>query len=185
MIPFVILAIETDDDRIYMTRLYQEHNTLMYKIAWEYVSQQTDADDIVSEICVALINKISIVRTFSPLVLRSYVATTAKNTAIDYIRKSKRYSKRFTSADDEILSQVMVDNSIEKQIVLFEEVEQVLDALQRLSDRDRDVLRMKFFQGMSDSEIAASIQISEVSVRKVVERSRKHLKKWIYQGATE
>lgn len=183
MIPFVILAIETDEDRAYMTRLYQQESVLMYKIAWEFVSQQSDVDDIVSEICIALINKLDTVRTLSPAVLRSYIATTARNTAIDYVRKRKRYLKQVTLTENEPISQTGYEREIENRIILYEEVEQVLNALQYLSKRDQTVLRMKFFYGQSNTEIADAIQVSENVVRKVIERSRKRLKEIIYQGA--
>ena len=36
LMPMVILTIDDDNDRAYMTRLYREYRALMLKTAWEY-----------------------------------------------------------------------------------------------------------------------------------------------------
>ena len=91
--------------------------------------------------------------------------------------------KQVTLTENEPISQTGYEREIENRIILYEEVEQVLNALQYLSKRDQTVLRMKFFYGQSNTEIADAIQVSENVVRKVIERSRKRLKEIIYQGA--
>ena len=46
MIPIAILTIESEDDRAYMTLLYQRHRALMLKTAWEYTREQAYVEDI-------------------------------------------------------------------------------------------------------------------------------------------
>ena len=55
MIPMVIMAIESDDDRAFMSDVYVKHRALMVKIARNYTSETADIDEIISESCVALI----------------------------------------------------------------------------------------------------------------------------------
>lgn len=56
MIPFVILTIGSEDDRAYMTLLYERHRALMLKTAWEFTRERADVEDVVSDSCVALMS---------------------------------------------------------------------------------------------------------------------------------
>ena len=46
MIPLIILAIESPEDREYMTHLYLEYERLMYWEINKYIDTPWDADDI-------------------------------------------------------------------------------------------------------------------------------------------
>lgn len=180
IIPTVILAIESDSDRAYMTLLYQQHRALMLKTAWEFTRERADVEDIVSDSCASLIEKMDTVRHLERNVLRAYIVTTVRNTAIDFCRKQQRTNARFLHVDEEVASQVADSTSIEKKILLKDEIAQVKHALLSLPVRERDVLRMKIQKGMKDKEIAEAIGLAESSVRKYVERARNHLKEALY-----
>ena len=42
MIPIIILAIENDDDREFMTALYMQYHSLMYKLIFDIVKSPWD-----------------------------------------------------------------------------------------------------------------------------------------------
>ena len=112
--------------------------------------------------------------------LRAYIVTTVRNTAIDFCRKQQRTNARFLHVDEEVTARMADSKSIEKKILLRDQINQVKDALRDLPERERDVLRLKYQKGLKDSEIAEKVGLAEVSVRKYVERARKHLKAAIY-----
>lgn len=176
MIPVSIMMIESDIDRAYMTALYQKHYPIMYVMAMRYTDQLADAEDIVSASCVALIKHIDTIRPMAPAVLKTYILTTTRNTAISYVRQKNCRDKHIILKDDEELFRIPVEAIAEKRIVLIEQVEATLRAIEALPDRDQDVLRMKFQEHVSDSGIAAHLGISEAAVRKALERARKRLK---------
>lgn len=62
MIPMVIMEIESDADRAYMTDVYMNHRSLMLKVAWRYTSEPAEVEDIVSESCVSLIQHLDSIR---------------------------------------------------------------------------------------------------------------------------
>ena len=62
----------------------------------------------------------------------------------------------------------------------MEEVETVLQAIQNLPERQRVVLRMKIFDELKDSDIAARLSIKEGSVRKYIHHARQNLLKMLY-----
>lgn len=185
IIPAVILAIDSEDDRAYMTALYQKHYALMLKTAWVFTKERADVEDIVSDSCAALILKLDTVRTLEQGKLRSYIVTTVRNTAIDFCRKQQRQNARFVQVEDGDMQQYPATVSVEGSILLMDELNEVRRALHSLPERERDILRMKCQQGMKDAQIAELIGLSESSVRKYVIRAREHLKAMIYRGVTE
>ena len=180
IIPTVIMAIESDSDRAYMTLLYEQHRALMLKTAWNFSRVRADVEDIVSDSCTALIVNIDTIRGMERNALRAYIVTTVRDTALDFCRKQQRTNARFLHVDEEVTARMADSKSIEKKILLRDQINQVKDALRDLPERERDVLRLKYQKGLKDSEIAEKVGLAEVSVRKYVERARKHLKAAIY-----
>lgn len=183
MIPMVILTIDSDTDRAYMTALYRQHHALMLKTAWGYVRSKEDVEDVVSESCAKLIEKLDDLRGMERGPMRSYIVTVVRHTAIDFQRKQKRANATFVQSED-ATEQVPDHTSVEEKILLRDELNRVRLALHELPEKERDVLRMRYQQGMPDNEIAQAIGVSESSVRKYVMRGRQHLKMSVYEGET-
>lgn len=180
-VPPVILAIESDVDRAFMTDVYRQYRALMLKTAWIYTTNKADVEDIVSDSCAALIIKIDTLRGMERSVMRSYVVTTVRNTAIDHWRKRQRENAWFLHVDDEVAMQVAdPTTSVEGKILLQDELENLERVLLQLPERERDVLRLKYQKGLKDGEVAEKVGVAESSVRKYIERARKHIKAAIY-----
>ena len=180
IIPVSILAIESDSDRAYMTMIYKQHRALMFKTAWKYVHERPDVEDIVSESCTSLIRKINVIRQLEQNALSAYIVTTVRNTAIDFCRKQQRVNLHFLQSADEAIAELPSAVSVEAKIMLRDEIAQVRKALLQLSQREREVLRLKFQLGLKDKEIAQEVGLSESSVRKYIARARNHLKESLY-----
>lgn len=54
-------------------------------------------------------------------------------------------------------------------------IEELMGALDQLSDGDQAVIRMKYFEKLPDHEIAKMLSIQEVSVRSRLTRARKKI----------
>ena len=185
MIPMVIMAIESDDDRAYMTDLYRQHRALMMKITWKYTKDLSEVDDIVSESCVALIQNIDTLRKLSDSALRAYIATVVRNKAIDLARKKQREQSKILHMDENILEQIAEPISFERKISVQQDIDMVKQAILALPERERETLRMKFFLQLSDSQIAERLGVAENSVRRYIIRGRNHLKAVLYEGGAE
>lgn len=180
MMPLVILAIGVENDRACMADIYQQYYRLMLLIAWRYANVPTEVDDIVSDSCVALIRNLSTIRTLEPKSLRRYIAAAVRNTAIDHCRKQRRERERCAPVSDETIAQMVNIVPVDGGILLREELESVRQAIAQLSERERDVLRLKCQQGKTDTEIAEMTGLSQSSVRKYIFRARQHLKAAVY-----
>lgn len=183
MIPAVILAIDTEEDRTFMTDVYTKHHALMFKVAWSYVHTLQEAEDIVSDSCVSLIKKVDKLQTMQDNELRKYIVITVRNTATNLWNKKQRENAKFLKVDEEVLEQLPSDtSSVERRIDFEEELEHVRSAIHALPERDRRILQLKFFEEKSDHEICETTGMTASNVRKTIERARKHLKMKLYQG---
>ena len=97
-IPFVIIAMAEGDDKEYMEWLYTEHRLLMYGIAWRYVDDTHQAEDVVSDSCVALMRKISVLRGLDGFALRKYIVSCVRNTAFNSNESRKRQRNLFAQS---------------------------------------------------------------------------------------
>lgn len=95
MIPAVIMAIESDDDRAYMTDIYLKHHALMLKTAWTFTRVKAEVEDIVSDSCVSMIDNLQKLRTMEDHETRSYIVNIVRNTAINHWRKKQREKTAF------------------------------------------------------------------------------------------
>lgn len=180
MIPFVILTIESEDDRAYMTLVYQRHRALMLKIAWEFTREKADVEDIVSDSCVALINHLDALRTMEPDCLRRYIAVTVRNKALDLCKRRQKESTIRQPMDEDSFQRVADPMSVEQKVQLLEELRRVQAMLKTLPEREQDVLRLKFRHGMKHKEIAAVLGITESTVTTYLSRARDRLKAALY-----
>lgn len=62
LFPIVILNIIDDSDREFMKALYIKYQLTMFRMARALTDTEYDAEDVVSDTCVSLIRKISVLR---------------------------------------------------------------------------------------------------------------------------
>ena len=185
MIPAVIMAIDSESDRMYMTDVYLRYRSLMFKTAWVYTKVKAEVEDIVSDSCVSMIDNLQKLRTMEDHEMRSYIVNIVRNTAINYWRKRKRESARFLHVEDEVMAQMPEEKTLERKIAFNAELESVRRAIHGLPEKEKTILRLKYFEEQSDKEIAEIVGLAESSIRKYIERARKHLKQTIYEGAEQ
>ena len=185
MMPVAILMMTDEEDRHYMEWLYTEHQRLMLATAWKFTRNQADVEDIVSDSCVALMKKIDMIRHMECNILRSYIVSTIRNTAISHCRKQQAERAKLYHADSDGDMQLADPASVEQKVLLQAELRSVRQAISQLPERERLVLRLKYQQDKSDQEIAQSLGLSDSSIRVYTMRARAHLKAAVYGGDWE
>ena len=179
-IPFVILAMAEGDDKEYMEWLYTEHRLLMYGTAWRYVDDTHQAEDVVSDSCVALIRKIDVLRELDGFALRKYIVSCVRNTAFNSNESRKRQRKLFAQPFGEVDSMPDESACIEEKIELKEELGNTIKAMQSLPEREKQIMQMKYLMNMENDEIAQFLDITSDSVRAYISRARGHIRAMLY-----
>ena len=86
MLPLVILAIEDESEKAFMTWLYLQYRRLIYSEVRKIVGNTDEAEDLLQSVVEKLIEKLPLLRGMEQSKLVNYIISTAKNTAYNSLR---------------------------------------------------------------------------------------------------
>lgn len=172
-IPVAILSIGNEDDRAFMVRLYVDYRWLMYKVALSVVREPQLAEDMVSQTLCEMIDNLEKIRAVDCCKLRGYIVSFVRNVSVDFVRKRDRQGKYFFLTGEE--AEVAAEDSVDENLIRMAEIDALKRGLARLSENDQLLLTMKYFDGLSDEEIAARLGVAKASVRTYLMRARNRL----------
>ncbi|MCI7029085.1 MAG: sigma-70 family RNA polymerase sigma factor [Clostridiales bacterium] len=172
-IPVAILSIGNEDDRAFMVRLYVDYRWLMYKVALSVVREPQLAEDMVSQTLCEMIDNLEKIRAVDCCKLRGYIVSFVRNVSVDFVRKRDRQGKYLFLTGEE--AEVAAEDSVDENLIRMAEIDALKRGFARLSENDRPLLTMKYFDGLSDEEIAARLGVAKASVRTYLMRARNRL----------
>lgn len=173
IMPAVILAIQDESDRTYMEWIFQTYHRLIYHYIMEVLHDSWQADDVMQESVVKLIHKIDVLRRLSESKRRNYIITTAKNTAISYLR---RESIRKGIAYDDWAKDCIGTQSEEdpEALVLRQEEMEALQLIwDDLDERSRYLLSSRYILEQSFEEMARELGVTAGSARMLLTRAKR------------
>jgi RNA polymerase sigma factor (sigma-70 family) len=100
--------------------------------------------------------------------VRTWLTAIAHNLLVDHHRRSR---PRLTGDLDE--SPLLVESGPEERLIAWPELE---DALQLLSEREREILALRFGADLAGPEIAALTGLSLANVQQILSRSLRRLR---------
>ena len=182
--PSAILLIEDDSDRAFMEKLYLDYSKLMYAVAFSRLGHQADAQDAVHDALLRLIDKISLLKEKNSHVLRRYIVVTTERVAINLaVKKGRHPSVAVEENDWESLEDT--EAQAEELAITNIEHEELLKAIRHLPQRQRNILRWKYYERWSDAEIAQALGVQKDSVRKYTMLARRALKALLEEKKSE
>lgn len=113
---------------------------------------------------------------------------TAMGTDVATVREAKqvRQSARFTSLEDPASDNGAIDRFLAGEDIELERVESRLDVAQMLDslgERDRKVLELRYFRGLSQAKIGDAIGVSQMQVSRILrDVTRKLREEWTESG---
>ena len=175
----VLIAQLDEDDRTFALNLYKSYYSLTRKTIYNMIHSNDDIEDLIDDVFVKLIEKISLLRTFNSPKTTSYIVYTIRSVSINYIKHKKVESKHLYFSDnmdnlDNIFDSV---ENLDEKLVRQEELETLSNAISKLPQNQKDLLYFKYVLDMSDSEIADILVIASNSVRQYLTRARRNAKK--------
>lgn len=134
-----------------------------------------DVDDVVQESYVRLLRA----REATPVICaRAYLFATARNVALAIFRRPRIFSPS-PLTDSAVLEVVQEGGDVAQQVSTREEVALVLDAIDMLPGRCREIFILRKLQGVPQREIAARLGISERTVEVHVARGAQRTVQWL------
>ncbi|WP_348243411.1 sigma-70 family RNA polymerase sigma factor [Leptolyngbya sp. DQ-M1] len=147
--------------------LYDRHAALVYGLALKALGNPQEAEDLTQDIFLNLAKS----TTYDPRrgSLRTFLAVLTRSRSIDRVRSrstSRSFLDRFRSSSTEMASQSPLE-----QVFQTEQSQEVRAALAQLPESDRQILRLAYYDGLSQSEIAARLSLPLGTVKTKTRRS--------------
>lgn len=155
-----------------MAAFIETYSGLLWTICREYVENEEDIKDCVNE----TFSEFYLHRErFDPEkgTLKGYLAAIARRTAIHSYQKEERQSAIRTSQSKQDTFDPIGE---------YLDQEELLEAMSKLDPVDEQIMRMKYFQGMTAAQIAQSLGLPYETVKKRHQRSLVKLRKFLTIG---
>lgn len=158
-------ALASDPEALGM--LYDRHASLVYGLAMSVLRDPTEAEDLTHELFVGLAD-----HTFDPErgTLAAYLVSLTRSRAIDRLRRGGRHLRllrQWHESEPEPATAPTPHQAIStKQLT-----HRVRAALAELSDREREVLELSYYRGMTQAEIADQLGAPLGSVKSWARRA--------------
>jgi RNA polymerase sigma-70 factor (sigma-E family) len=162
-----MLAAPVDADTA-VEQLYSGHYRQLVRLAVLLVRDRETAEEVVQDAFVAMHGRWSRLRD--------------PDNAVAYLRQAvvnrSRSALRHRGVVERHRSRVVPDEpGADEAVLAADRRRQVLDALARLSDRQREVLTLRYFLDLSEQEIATTLGISAGSVKSHASRGAAALRR--------
>ena len=154
--------------------LVRRHINFVYSVALRQVGNSPDAQDVTQAVFIILARKIPGLRQRT--MLTGWLYETTRFTSRQLLRtRARRQAREQEAYMDSIVHSPDTD-TVWKQLAPILE-----DAMARLSEKDRALLALRFFENKSVAETASLLGLNEWTVRKRAERSVEKLRAFFHR----
>ena len=140
-------------------KIVEKYSDMIFRIAYQYLFNNYDAEDIVQEVFVKLLTKKVIFKDEEHV--KSWLIRVTINQCLDY---KKTLAKR---------SVVPIENM---EIPFEQKEEGILEELQLLKEDERNILYLYYYEGYKIKEIAKILKQKQNTINSKLTRARKKLK---------
>lgn len=167
------LAEQAVYDNLAFEELYNHYFRIIYNIIYVKVRNPDTADDIVSETFFKVSRNLSKFDK-SRASFSTWITRIANHTLIDFFRSQGRNLE--TEWDEDFDAPISPAELPEEQFIQDENKKALMQALDKLSERERQIVTMKFFSDMSNVEIAEALDLTASNVGIILFRAMGKLK---------
>lgn len=159
------LALQTDAELLSLLKagrsfalrvLYDRYASLVYSLALKILGNPQEAEDLTQEIFLILLQR----NTYNSQrgSLSSFITIMTRSRAIDKLRE-RHTSVKFLQRWCQTMNVETFSSTPVEQAVLKERSQLVRNALQLLSEDQRQVLHMAYYEGLTQSEISQRLHV--------------------------
>ncbi|MBR3642774.1 MAG: sigma-70 family RNA polymerase sigma factor [Lachnospiraceae bacterium] len=142
--------------------LYLEYHDKVFRLIMGKVNNEAVAQDLTSDVFVKVCAKLD---TFdgNKASVSTWIYRIAQNTVIDYYRTRKVYA--------EVPEEIPYEGEIDDDLLNDEMLTELAEALKQLPERDRDLIILHYYRGMTLKEAAERIGMSYSNAKLVHNKS--------------
>ena len=177
-----LIELARNGDKAALSQLVNTYSERIYNLALRILRKKEDAEDILQETFLTVIEKLHTFDGRSSFF--TWIYRIATNASLMKLRKKKVIFKEIAEDPEyteSVESRVFVDWSQDPSINVFdEEIKQKLDeAINKLSDIYRSVFVLRDIEGLSIKETSAILDITEENVKIRLRRARQFLRDYL------
>ena len=152
-------AVKTNRDKL--ASLYEDYYDKVAHYIYSRIGGKTEAEDLASEVFLKALESI---KTYHErgIPMQAWLFKIAHNLVVDHLRKVTKY-KTIPIETVEIQGEGDPQKTAETNI----EMERVAMAMQQLTDEQKEVIRLRFFGGLSSREVSGLLNKSDGAVREM------------------
>lgn len=179
VIPLAILPIENDEDREFLTQVYEQYYRLLSKVAAGFFpGNQEEIFEAVGESAERMCEHCQKIKSISCNKRASYLVKIIRSVCINRLDALKKED----AGRDYFVNQDEIDDIEDKQNthdVVFSKLyaNDILDSFDELSKMDKCLIRMRHIDGMDYEDMAQALSLSQGAVRTGVSRAKTKLEK--------
>jgi len=170
------------EDEWAFNEIVNRYSCKIYRHALKYTKNERNADDILQEVFLTLVEKLETFRNESNFSTWLYSLT--KNTSLMYLRNNKKYQSELHLYDEkynEEGAQYVIPTEdwrfIPEEILIQERKREKIDnAMMEIPEIYRTVLRLKDMEGYSNKEVSKMLGLSIAAVKSRALRARLQIK---------
>lgn len=129
------------------------------------------AEDLTSEVFMKALEKFHTYKKDSSF--QSWIYAVAHNHLVDFFRKNKQATVDLEDVDNLLVSNADTKSMLRKRVA----TEQVMEMIDILSDKEREMLLLRYQQELSMKDIAEIVDEQDTNVRVTIHRALAKLKK--------
>lgn len=162
------------NNRMAQMQLYNQYCNGMYIVAYRFMKNEADAEDVVQE---AFIKAFSKLQQFSAEVtFGAWLKRIVVNTCIDVLKSQKQRLLQLDEVHLNVVDTKHDDKWLVNDDITIDDVKQAIDDL---PDKYRYVVMLYLIEGYDHQEIASILNISEVASRTQLSRGKKKLQDYL------
>ncbi len=174
-----LMIAASKDDLNAFEMLVGRHQNRIYRMAYQMLNKEEDAWDVSQEIFIKVYNaRHSYVEDAK---FTTWLYRIANNAIIDKLRQFQR-AQRMVSMEESLPEPKSHDRSTHHHLALEETKRQMSEALYKLSERQRSMVILKYYEGCSVKEIAEVFNCATGTVKATLFQAIKHLREGLAKG---
>ena len=150
---------------------YAAHRSTLLRLAVLLVDDSHSAEDVVQEAFLGLQRQRD--KVLEPAAVFGYLRTSVVHRAHDVLRRRRTVRRQLRAVEPDS------DEPADAELLLTEEHREVLSAVRRLPPKQREVVVLRYWSGLSEAEIASTLGISRGAVKSQASRALDKLKFWL------
>lgn len=174
MISAALANLKTEEQRNTLHQFYLDYRQMLYNIAMSKLHNYEDAEDALQETFLKISDKPDLFFNSSPKERVFIVSAMVRNISINMWKK--KHKVNFEELTDDIPDSGL---PITEQVIGEVSKDELMNFIVKLPEAVREALYLKIHYGLSTSEIAETLDISNAAARKRISNAEKMIKKYL------